>query len=236
MPGDPKRELAVVVPAKDEAGRIGRVIEAVLEAKLPTEIIVVSDGSTDRTGDVARSFPGVKVVELPKNRGKAAAMSAGVRATASRLVMFIDADLEGLRGIHIDQIALPLLTGECEMCVGVFRGGRKWSDAAMRVSPALSGQRAMRRELFEAVPNIEDLGMGIEMALTMTARRRRARVLHVILRGVSNAHKEKKLGWMKGVAARTKMYLEITEAMVNKDQRRKLERQRKRSRWRGKRG
>lgn len=230
MPEDRQREVAVVVPAKDEASRIGRVIQAVLEAKLPTEIIVVSDGSQDHTAEVARGFPGVKVVELKVNRGKASAMDAGVRATKAPIVLFVDADLDGLRGHHVDQMLLPLLTGECEMCVGIFRGGGKWSDAAMKVSPVLSGQRAMRRELFEAVPNIEGLGMGIEVALEKTAKRRNARRIRVILHGVSNAHKEKKLGFVKGVAARTKMWMEITEAMVNTDQRRKRQRQRNRRR------
>ena len=229
MPEDRKREVAVVVPAKDEASRIGGVLQAVLEAKLPTEVIVVSDGSQDRTADAARAFSGVSVVEMKTNRGKAAAMQAGVRASKAPIVLFVDADLEGLRGHHIDQIILPLLTGECEMCVGVFRGGQKWSDAAMKVSPALSGQRAMRRELFESVVNVEDLGMGIEVALNKAARRRRARIVRVVLRGVSNAHKEKKLGPMKGLAARVKMYMEVGEAMVNKEQRRK--RDRKRRRW-----
>jgi len=119
--------------------------------------------------------------------------------------------------------------------VGIFRGGGKWSDAAMQVSPALSGQRAMRRELFEAVPNIDDLGMGIEVALNQTAKRRRARIMRIILSGVSNAHKEKKLGWVKGVAARTKMFVEITEAMVNNGQKRNRMRLKKRGQWKGKR-
>ena len=227
MPEDRKCEVAVVVPAKDEALRIGRVIQAVLDAKLPTEIVVVSDGSSDRTAEVARGFPGVRVVELRLNQGKAAAMQAGVKAVKAPVVLFVDADLEGLRGVHIDQIVLPILTGECEMCVGIFRGGQKWSDAAMKVSPALSGQRAMRRELFEAVANVADLGMGIEVALNKAARRRRARVVRVILRGVSNAHKEKKLGFMKGLAARTKMYMEVGEAMMNKKPPRKGGRRRR---------
>jgi glycosyltransferase involved in cell wall biosynthesis len=230
MPENRPREVAVVVPAKDEATRIGRVIRAVLDAKLPTEVIVVSDGSKDDTAEVARSFPGVKVIELPVNRGKASAMDAGVRATRAPHILFVDADLEGLRGHHVDQMLLPLLTAECDMCVGIFRGGGKWSDAAMQVSPALSGQRAMRRELFEAVPNLDDLGMGIEIALEKVVKRRRARRIRVVLTGVSNTHKEKKLGFVKGVAARTKMIMEITEAMVNTDQRKKRIRQRNRRR------
>ena len=227
MAQDRKCEVAVVVPAKDEATRIGRVIQAVLDAKFPTEVVVVSDGSRDGTAEVARGYEGVKVIEFRINGGKAAAMQAGVRATSAPVVLFVDADLEGLRGDHIDRIALPLLAGDCDMCVGIFRGGQKWSDAAMKVSPALSGQRALRRELFESIANVDDLGMGIEVALNKAARRRRARVMRVVLTGVSNAHKEKKLGFVKGVAARTKMYMEVGEAMMKGHQRRKRGRDRR---------
>ena len=230
-PENHAREIAVVVPAKDEAERIGDVLRAVLAATLPTEVIVVSDGSRDRTADAARAFPGVKVIDLKVNGGKAAAMLAGVRATRAPLVLFVDADLQGLNGTHVDRIAFEVFADHCEMCVGIFRGGDKWSDAAMKVSPALSGQRAMRRELFESVANCADLGMGIEVALNQAAKRRRSRVKRVVLYGVSNAHKEKKLGFVKGVAARTKMFVEITEAMLTKDQRRKRERRRKRTGW-----
>ena len=204
-------------------------MQAVLDAKLPSEVIVVSDGSRDRTAEVARGFAGVAVIDLEVNGGKAAAMLAGVRATTASIVLFVDADLEGLQGFHVDRIVLPVLAGDCDMCVGIFRGGAKWSDAAMKVSPAFSGQRALRRELFEAVANVEDLGMGIEVALNAVAKRRHARVMRVVLHGVSNAHKEKKLGVTKGLAARARMYVQITEALVNKDQRRK--RLRKRRKW-----
>lgn len=208
------KTVAIILPAKDEAPRILSVLRAAKASRLATEIIVVSDGSRDRTADVARSVEGVTVIELPVNQGKGGAMAAGVKASRARYVAFVDADLSGLTGEHIDAIIQPLLDHRCEMCVGIFRGGKVWSDAAHTVSPYLSGQRAMRRELFEGVPYIGELRLGVEYALNNEARRRRARVLRVVLRGVSNCHKEQKLGLMKGIAARTKMYEEIFEAAV----------------------
>jgi hypothetical protein len=56
--------------------------------------------------------------------------------------------------------------------------------------------------------------MGVEVALNQAAKRRKARVLRVVLQGVSNCHKEQKLGLVKGLQARGKMYTEIAEAMV----------------------
>ena len=206
--------VAIVVPAYNEESRVGEVVRACQGSRLADEIVVVSDGSADRTAEVAAAIPGIRVVELRTNVGKGGAMAAGVHSTDAEIVVFIDADLGGLTGRHIDTIIEPVYYGLCDMAVGVFRGGKVWSDAAQRISPALSGQRAMRRSLFLAVPDVAGLRMGIEIALTQTARRRRAKVKRVVLRGVSNTHKEQKLGLVKGLAARTKMYREITKAMV----------------------
>ena len=206
--------VAVIIPAYNEEGRVREVVRAVQSARRPTEILVVSDGSKDRTVEVASGIVGVRVVDLKENVGKGGAMAAGVAATGAEIVAFVDADLGGLTGRHIDAIIDPVYYGLCEMAVGVFRGGKAWSDAAQRISPALSGQRAMKRSLFLAVPDVGNIRMGIEIALNQAAKRRRARVKRVVLRGVSNTHKEQKLGFVKGLAARTKMYKEITEAMV----------------------
>lgn len=214
-----KSGVAVIIPAKNEAPRIARVVNAALQASLASEVIVVDDGSVDGTADVARRLSGVRVLELPYNHGKGGAMAAGVKATKAPFVAFVDADLEGLTGEHVDQIIRPVVSGECDMCVGIFRGGKTWSDVGHKISPFLSGQRALRRELFEAVPFIDDLRMGVEIALTKAAKRRRARVRRVVLRGVSNCHKEQKLGLVKGTAARAKMYVEIGQAMVKHRQR-----------------
>jgi glycosyltransferase involved in cell wall biosynthesis len=217
-----RQQVAIIIPAKDEEARILRVLKAACQSKLASEVIVVSDGSCDRTADVARSVEGVKVIELPVNRGKAGAMAAGVKATSAPILAFVDADLAGLTGDHIDKIIRPLLSGQCEMCVGIFRGGRVWSDHAQKIAPYLSGQRALKRELFEAVPRIGEQGMGVEVALNDAAKRRKARVIRVVLHGVSNCFKEQKLGIVKGTAARTKMYLEIaTTVMRNKKMSRK---------------
>lgn len=222
--------VAIILPAFNEEARIANVLRAATQSKLATEIIVVSDGSTDRTAEVARTF-NVRVHELAYNQGKGAAMAAGVRLTKARYVAFIDADLGGLTGAHVDAIIQPILDRRCDMCVGIFRGGKVWSDAAHKFTPYFSGQRALKREIFESVSYIAELRLGVEYALNNEARRRRARVLRVVLEGVSNCHKEQKLGVVKGLAARTKMYKEIGEAMVKTAKRRQRPRPPKR-RWR----
>lgn len=91
--------LSVVLPAYDEEHRIAASIAQVLaflEAQpYEAELIVVSDGSRDRTADVARAAGRglVKVLELPSNRGKGFAVRQGVLAARGQHVLFSDADL-----------------------------------------------------------------------------------------------------------------------------------------------
>ena len=190
-----------------------------LLANSPVDVLVtdmrmpVIDGG-QLLAQVARAYSRVKVLELPFNAGKGGAMAAGARATQADILAFVDADLLGLRGEHVDTIIQPLLNHRCDMCIGVFRGGKLLSDAAQRVSPYISGQRAMRRELFDAIPFLEELRMGVEVTINTYAKRRNAKVIRVILRGVSNTHKERKMGLVKGLGARGKMYAEIVRAMA----------------------
>ncbi|HJP83881.1 MAG TPA: glycosyltransferase family 2 protein [Fimbriimonadaceae bacterium] len=221
MAEEKSRSIAVIIPAKDEEQRIGNVLRAAAASKLATEIVVVSDGSSDRTAEVAARYPGVTVVRLPVNLGKGAAMAKGVEKTKAEIVAFVDADLHGLTAEHIDQIIWPVLTDQCEVCIGIFRGGKFWSDTAQKFAPYISGQRAMKRWIFEATPDLSDLRFGVEYALNYQAKRVKARVLRVVIRGVSNSHKEKKLGIGKGLRARTKMYVEIGQAMVKTRKKRK---------------
>jgi hypothetical protein len=100
------------------------------------------------------------------------------------------------------------------MCIGVFRGGKFWSETAQRISPYISGQRALKRELFDMIPFISEIRFGVEVTLNTYAKRNKARILRVVLQGVSNTFKESKMGLVKGVRARGKMYAEIGRALV----------------------
>lgn len=200
--------IAAIIPAYNEKRTVAAVIRAVQDADVASEIIVVDDGSTDATAAVAASV-GAKVLSLPQNSGKAFAMKAGARYTDAELLVYLDADLVGLRSGHVCALVEPVLRREADMTVGVFRGGRWRTDLAQWITPYLSGQRALRRWIIDEMGDIETMGYGIERALTGFARRNRLQVRYVELFGVTQVTKEEKAGLWRGLRARLRMYGEL---------------------------
>ncbi|WP_205857600.1 glycosyltransferase, partial [Phytoactinopolyspora endophytica] len=121
--------VAIVIPAKDEQERVAATVRAA--AKIPEAdlVIVVDDGSTDRTAGVAADA-GATVVGHPRNRGKAAAMETGATAVAAiesreqersapRALLFIDADLED-SAVRTRPLIEPVLDGSADTTIAVL--------------------------------------------------------------------------------------------------------------------
>jgi glycosyltransferase involved in cell wall biosynthesis len=208
--------IAVVVPAYNEEARLGSVLSVLLAAPGLDEIVVVNDGSRDGTAAVARGFGAVRLVDLPENRGKGAAMRCGALATTADLLLFLDADLIGLRPDHVGDLVGPVLAGEAAMTVGVFRGGRLATDISHFLVSYISGQRALHRDLFLAIPGLTTSRSGVETAITKYVRARGLAVRNVAMYGVTHPMKEEKLGPLPGFKARLRMYWEIGKSLVDR--------------------
>ncbi len=203
----------MIIPAYNEEATIGPVIEAAGAAEDVGEVIVVSDGSTDQTAGVARAY-GAKVVELEANSGKAAAMKAGLLAAAHDVILFLDADLLGLRPDHVKKLIEPIASGRADVAVGSMRRGRPLTDIAQVVAPYLSGMRAGKVEVFQALRDLDEkAGWGAEVALTLWAKENKQRVEEVRIYGVTQRMKEEKVGFAKGFWSRMRMYWDIVRVV-----------------------
>ncbi|MCL5935028.1 MAG: glycosyltransferase family 2 protein, partial [Firmicutes bacterium] len=154
-------KIATVIPAFNEEQTVGSVVEIVRSVPELAEVIVVCDGCTDDTAKAARQA-GAKVIMLPENRGKGAAMLIGAAHTSAEVIIFVDADLIGLKQTHLLDLVHPVLVGEADMTVGIFARGRLATDLAQFIAPYLSGQRAMRKQLLNWIDNMEVARYGIE--------------------------------------------------------------------------
>ena len=201
--------ISVVVPAYNEAGRISSVLRPVIASELVDDVIVVDDGSDDGTADEAKLFP-VRVVELPENKGKAAALDHGVSLAKNDTFLFLDADLVGLTTAHVDKLIHRYQEMNLDMAVGVFVNGRKKTDIAQKINPYASGQRVLTRKQWErakqCVEEVEEVDFGIEIALSRLAARENWAQEYVKLEGVTHVLKEEKRGFKRGMIDRFKMY------------------------------
>ncbi|SCG83409.1 glycosyl transferase family 2 [Proteiniborus sp. DW1] len=206
--------ITVIIPAYNEEKTIGDVIKAVKKVKLVDEIIVVSDGSIDKTVDIAKKH-NVGILDLRDNIGKGGALNKGVNATQSEILLFLDADLIGLSEQHIIDLLIPVVNGDVDMTIGVFSNGRLTTDLAQKVAPYLSGQRAIRRYLFESIPNIDITRYGVEVALTKYVTINNIKTKEIILENLTHVMKEEKLGIIKGFISRMKMYWDIVKVITS---------------------
>lgn len=89
-------KLSVVIPVFNEEKTIERIVEKVLSEKTPKEIIIVDDGSFDKTREILKKIHGsnVKVIFHEKNRGKGAAVRTGINSAKGDVLIIQDADLE----------------------------------------------------------------------------------------------------------------------------------------------
>jgi polyisoprenyl-phosphate glycosyltransferase len=206
--------VTVIVPAYNEEARIGAVICAASSAPAVNEVIVVSDGSTDKTAEVAKEC-GVRFEILPRNVGKGGAMLHGAKCAAGAdIIVFLDADLIGLKPQHIEALVQPVVSGSYAMAIGQFIGGRGVTDLAQLLVKCISGQRAIGRELFLSIPAVDEVGYGVEMLITLHVSGQKLDTKVVTLRGVTHPMKEEKLGFLRGVIARARMYWQMGKFWV----------------------
>lgn len=216
-----RERVAVVVPAFDEAATIAEVIEPVLACALPgdgarlfDEVVVVSDGSTDGTAEIARRL-GASVHELPSNGGKAAALACGVASTSAPVILFLDADLTGFDTGVFRRLVRPVVAGRAAMVVGIRDRGPFITGLHTRQhGPLLSGVRCLRREVFEAVPEAFVRGFRIETALNWTCRRLGGVLLTTPLHGIRHRIKEQKRGLLRGFTGRLVMFSSVFWAFL----------------------
>jgi glycosyltransferase involved in cell wall biosynthesis len=113
-------KLSVIIPAYNEEDSIEEIVRRVQRAEVPgveREIIVVDDGSKDRTAEIVGRLDGVRFVKHERNAGKGAAVKTGIRACTGDIVLIQDADLEYDPGDHAT-VVRPLLEGRCDVVIG----------------------------------------------------------------------------------------------------------------------
>jgi glycosyltransferase involved in cell wall biosynthesis len=196
----PRGDVAVVIPARNEADRIAATVRAAAGLPGVDIVIVVDDGSADGTGATAQDA-GASVMRHARNRGKAAAMETGAEAVRllergqpeqPRHLLFLDGDLAETAA-EAAPLADPVRAGRADMTIAVFstrvkQGGHGFvvglsGSGIMRATgwrPAqpLNGQRCLTRAAFEVARPLAP-GFGVETGLTIDLLRQGMRIVEV---------------------------------------------------------
>jgi len=208
--------ITAIIPVHNESQGIGRVLETVCQYATIQEIIVVDDGSTDDSVQTVVQAQvcdnRVRLITHAENRGKGQAVYSGLQTTQADLILMLDADLRGLRVQHLEELILPVVVDGLDMTIGIFRGGRFYSDFSHWATPWLSGQRCLWREHLEKICWKAAEGYGLETAITVASARNHWRCKKVIWRGVSHPPSELHRGLLGGFLNRAKMYAQIGRA------------------------
>jgi glycosyltransferase involved in cell wall biosynthesis len=133
-----KKRFTCLIPAYNEAARIGAVLQAVLGHPDLAEVIVIDDGSSDGTAERAMAA-GARVVRLSPNRGKSGALAAGLDLVQTSHVLLLDADLIGLRAQDIARLIAPVAEGRADVTMSL-RGNAPMIWRAMGVD-YITGER-----------------------------------------------------------------------------------------------
>jgi len=185
-------KLSIVIPALNEEKSIAKIIERCLSrreeimthtAVTEVDIVVISDGSTDRTAAIANSYKGISTIVFEENRGYGAAIKSGWRESGGDLLAFLDAD-----GTCDPKYFIPMCQTIQESDVDIVLGSRMGPDSKMpkirrigntmftlllgflsreQLTDAASGMRVVRKTSLERILPLPD---GLHFTPAMSAR------------------------------------------------------------------
>jgi glycosyltransferase involved in cell wall biosynthesis len=189
-------KVSIIVAVYNEATTIGPVLDEVDRVPLDKEVIVVDDGSLDATPQILDDHPTpIRIVHLPTNSGKGAAIRRGIELSVGEIIVIQDADLE-LSPARIVHLVAPIEAGEADAVFGsrFLESGERVAWTRRGANQLLTGltnrvhglhltdmetaHKAFRRDLVD-VSRLRATRFEIEIELTVALARAGARILEI---------------------------------------------------------
>lgn len=224
-----QNNLIIIIPAYNEESRIQKTLESIMNINEISEIIVVDDGSTDKTYEIASCISNdkIKTFKLDKNRGKGYALNYGLKIAKENgdIIGFLDADL-GESAKEVEKLIPPILNSEADVIIAKFPPAKRkgglgfvkglaknsvFEMTGVELDATLSGQRLFKREVLELFDEMP-YGYGVEVGMTIDILKYGHTIKEV---SVNMTHNETGRN-LKGFIHRGKQYYHIKKVIKQK--------------------
>ena len=206
--------VTVIIPAYNEEKWIGTTVSSILESGFPCEVIVVDDGSSDKTPQILKTFgDSVKVISHPANKGKGTALVSGINEASGEIVIFCDAHLLGLNKYHLMTLTLPLVYDLARVTLGQGISAEFSLMSVFSLFLILTGQRAyFKEDLLPLRKDMENLGYGVETLLFN--RFPRDKTVSVMLPGLTHLLKKDTSSASDAIREYLREIMEVLDTLV----------------------
>lgn len=221
--------ISIIIPAYNEENKIKDTLESIKDIKEIDEIIVVDDGSSDKTSEVAKSVKSdkINVITQSQNRGKGYALNNGLKEAMKKadIIGFLDGDL-GNTASEVEKLITPIINNECDVTIAKFPTAKKKGGlgfvknlakesvkemTGVELTSTLSGQRIFKKEVLEIFDEIP-FGYGVEVGMTIDILKNNFKIEEVL---VNMTHSETGRD-LKGFIHRGKQFYHIKKVVRQK--------------------
>jgi glycosyltransferase involved in cell wall biosynthesis len=213
----PSKTVSCVIAAYNEEKGIGTVLKAVSGHPMITEVIVVDDGSKDRTAEIVRQFPGVKLIIHPVNKGKTLTVADGIAAAQGDYICALDADLIGITEESVTRLIRPVTEGLATVSISL-RENCPWFYRPFHLD-YISGERVYPKHLLsdhlDAMRKLPKFGL--EVFMNQLIIKQQLPIAIVYLPNVVSPLKYSKAGFFAGLKGDIGMIRDIFKTVSLKE-------------------